>query len=152
MRFITNPATNLYSTSIYQTLSQIDSQSNIKVSILSNKCNTLFNNLPKTTQFFSLKLQYPSIIASQFANCIIYSSGLKKTSLNSVKAVCRAGFWGRRAGGSRICLGCVKTGKKAGERMGTGESQENMRVFSSVLCFVPYLMPPIALSNLPSQP
>ena len=49
----------------------------IKVSILSNKCNTLFSNLPKT-QFFSLKLQYPSIIASQFANCIIYSSGLKK--------------------------------------------------------------------------
>ena len=147
MRFITNPATNLYSTSIYQTLSPIDSQSNVKVSILSNKRNTLFSNLPKT-QFFSLKLQYPSIIASQFANCIIYSSGLKETLLNSVKAACRVGFWG----GTRIRLGCVKTGKKAGERMGTGESQENMRVFSSVLCSVPYLMPPIALSNLPSQP
>ena len=93
MRFITNPATNLYSTSIYQTLSPIDSQSNIKVSILSNKCNTLFRNLPKT-QFFSLKLQYPSTITSQFANCIIYSSGLKETLLNSVKAACCAGFCG----------------------------------------------------------
>ena len=95
MRIITNPATNLYSTPIYQTLSPIDSQSNVKVSVLSNKCNTLFSNLPiAKTQFFSLKLQYPSIIASQFANCIIYSSGLKETLLNSVKAACCAGFWG----------------------------------------------------------
>ena len=93
MRFITNPATNLYSTSIYQTLCPIDSQSNVKVSILSNKCNTLFSNLPQT-QFFSVKLQYPSINASQFANCIIYSSGLKETLLNSVNAACLAGFWG----------------------------------------------------------
>ena len=61
--------------------------------LLSNKCNKLFSNLPQT-QFFSLKLQYPSIIASQFANCIIYSSGLKETLLNSVKAACCAGFWG----------------------------------------------------------
>ena len=60
------------------------------------------------------------------------------------------GGWG--GGGTRIRLGCVKEGKKAGEGMGTGESQENMRVFSSVLCSVPYLMPPIALSILPSQP
>ena len=54
--------------------------------------------------------------------------------------------------GTRIRLGFVKAGKKAGERIGTGESQENMRVFSSALCSVPYLMPPIALSTLPSQP
>ena len=141
MRFITNPATNLYSTSIYQTLSPIDSQSNVQVSILSNKCNTLFSNLPKT-QLFSLKLQYPSIIASQFANCIIYSSGLKETGSTTCRLL----------GGTRIRLGCVKAAKKAGERMGTGESQENMRVFSSVLCSVPYFMPPIALSTLPSQP
>ena len=36
--------------------------------------------------------------------------------------------------------------------MGTGESQENMRAFSSVLCSVPYLIPLIALSTLLSQP
>ena len=40
-----------------------------------------------------LKLQYPSINASQFANCIIYSSGLKETLLNSVKAACLAGLF-----------------------------------------------------------
>ena len=146
MRFITNPATNLYSTSI-RLYPQSTHSAMLRYLYYQIKCNTLFSSLPKT-QFFSLKLQYPSIIASQFANCIIYSSGLKETLLNSVKAACRAGFWG----GTRIRLGCVKTGKKAGERMGTGESQENMRVFSSVLCSVPYLMPPIALSNLPSQP
>ena len=61
------------------------------------------------------------------------------------------GGWGG-GGGTRIRLGGGKEGRKAGEGMGTGESQENMRVFSSVLCSVPYLMPPIALSILTSQP
>ena len=149
MRFITNPATNLYYTSIRLYPQSIQSPM-IRYLYYQIKCNTLISNLPQT-QFFSLKLQYPSIVASQFANCIICSSGLKETLLNSVKAACRAGFWGVGEG-TRIHLGCVKEGKKAVEGMGTGESQENMRVFSSVLCSVPYLMPRIALSTLPSQP
>ena len=50
----------------------------------------LFSNLPKTQPFCS---KYPSIIAYQFANCIIYGSGLKETLLNSLKVACRAGVW-----------------------------------------------------------
>ena len=98
MRFITNPATNLYSTSI-RLYPQSTHSAMLRYLYYQIKCNTLFSSLPKT-QFLSLKLQYPSIIASQFANCIIYSSGLKETLLNSVKAACCAGFCGGRGWGA----------------------------------------------------
>ena len=46
---------------------------------------------------------------------------------------------GAGGGGFSNLLRLCKAGKKAGEGMGTGESQENMRVFSSVHCSVPYI-------------
>ena len=83
-------------------------------------------------------MKYPSIIASQFANYIIYSSGLKETLLNSLKVACRAGFW--KALDFPYITQLCKAGKKAGEGVGTGESQENTRLFSleSVLRSVLY--------------